>query len=254
MLLFFLPPHSRSPPCRGFTPTLCKQYTALQAAGKSFELVFVSSDRDEKSFNEYSDEMNFPALPFAARDAKGALSKHFGVQGIPTLVFVNATTGETISKNARGGISSDSFIADFPYHPKPVSDISASLDGINENASLIVFMESAEPEAQVAASEALNAVAVREKALPEAQRSGVTLFFTSVNSANGMNDRIRMGTGCAGARKTAAPQMVLVDLSDEGAVYHPAGDANVAVTAESITAFLAAYKAKTLTSGKFGEY
>eukprot|EP00959_Pyramimonas_sp_CCMP1952_P226731 4740719-Pyramimonas_sp.AAC.1 len=34
-------------PCRGFTPELIKTYNTLKAAGKPFEIVFVSSDNDE---------------------------------------------------------------------------------------------------------------------------------------------------------------------------------------------------------------
>ena len=41
------------PPCRMFTPELVKIYEQCKAEGKSFEVVFVSSDRDEASFAEY---------------------------------------------------------------------------------------------------------------------------------------------------------------------------------------------------------
>merc|ERR1719424_2821010 len=41
------------PPCRGFTPVLSEKYTALKKAGKDFELVFVSSDRNQAAFDEY---------------------------------------------------------------------------------------------------------------------------------------------------------------------------------------------------------
>ena len=34
------------PPCRMYTPKLAEQYAKLVAAGKPFEIVFVSSDRD----------------------------------------------------------------------------------------------------------------------------------------------------------------------------------------------------------------
>ena len=40
------------PPCRGFTPQLAQLYKDVTAAGKKFGVVFVSSDRDEKSFQE----------------------------------------------------------------------------------------------------------------------------------------------------------------------------------------------------------
>ena len=35
------------PPCRGFTPLLATCYAALKSAGKPFEIVFLSSDKDQ---------------------------------------------------------------------------------------------------------------------------------------------------------------------------------------------------------------
>ena len=64
------------------------------AAGKSFEVVFVSSDRDDAQFDEYYGTHPWAAVPFANRDAKNALSRKFKVQGIPTFVLVDGETGE----------------------------------------------------------------------------------------------------------------------------------------------------------------
>ena len=40
-------------PCRGFTPQLAEAYMGMQSMNKPFEIVFVSSDKDEDKFNEY---------------------------------------------------------------------------------------------------------------------------------------------------------------------------------------------------------
>merc|ERR1711907_525809 len=65
------------PPCRGFTPKLAEYYnTGLK---DKMEIIFVSSDRDQESFDEYSKEMPWLALPYEKRDAKNTLSKAFGV-------------------------------------------------------------------------------------------------------------------------------------------------------------------------------
>ena len=45
-------PCARCPPCRRFTPVLSEKYKTLLADGKPFEVVFISSDRDDSSFNE----------------------------------------------------------------------------------------------------------------------------------------------------------------------------------------------------------
>jgi hypothetical protein len=43
---------------RGFTPVLADTYTKMKAAGKSLEIVFVSSDQDDTSFKEYYQSMS----------------------------------------------------------------------------------------------------------------------------------------------------------------------------------------------------
>merc|ERR1712061_422912 len=87
------------PPCRGFTPKLAEWYTKdLQKKG--LEIVFVSSDRDEKAFNEYYAEQPWTALPYTSRDLKNQLSKKFKVQGIPSFVILDAD-GKVITKDGR---------------------------------------------------------------------------------------------------------------------------------------------------------
>jgi len=104
------------PPCRGFTPKLAEWYKAdLQSKG--LEVVFVSSDKDEDAFNSYYSEMPWLALPFADRDGKAALNKKFKVNGIPSLVIVDAQTGELITADGRAAVSSDPTGEKIPWTP-----------------------------------------------------------------------------------------------------------------------------------------
>ena len=57
------------PPCRGFTPLLTKFYS-INSQKKNFEVIFVSSDNDEKSFSEYYHSMPWLALEYKQRDLK----------------------------------------------------------------------------------------------------------------------------------------------------------------------------------------
>jgi nucleoredoxin len=57
------------PPCRGFTPLLAKFYTN-NSKNKNFEVIFVSSDSDEASFQEYYHSMPWLALEYKQRDLK----------------------------------------------------------------------------------------------------------------------------------------------------------------------------------------
>merc|ERR1711907_410413 len=49
------------PPCRGYTPELSKAYEG-SAKKDDTAVVFVSSDRDQASFDEYYSEMSFFAV------------------------------------------------------------------------------------------------------------------------------------------------------------------------------------------------
>ena len=109
------------PPCRGFTPQLAKWYTDDLKA-KGLEVVFVSSDEDEDAFKSYFGEMPWTALPFADRERKKTLSSTYGVEGIPTLVILDAQ-GNIINKNARNAISSDPTGHDFPWKPQSLREI-----------------------------------------------------------------------------------------------------------------------------------
>lgn len=111
------------PPCRGFTPLLSSWYEQFKRShekGNELEIIFVSSDRDESSFNEYYDEMPWLALPFEARDMKEKLSAQFGVKGIPSLVFLT-NQGELITKNGRDIVSRDPTGANYPWKPKTIA-------------------------------------------------------------------------------------------------------------------------------------
>lgn len=102
-------------PCRGFTPQLAAQYDVLRKAGKKIEIIFVSSDQDQASFDAYFKEMPWKALDYSARDLKETLSEIFEVSGIPTLVLLQPN-GDVISTNGRSRIMSG--VDAFPYDDK----------------------------------------------------------------------------------------------------------------------------------------
>jgi len=95
------------PPCRAFTPQLVKFYDTLKAAGKPFEIVFVSSDNSKDAMYEYMKEtgMNWLALPYGDKH-KETLAAKFNVSGIPKLVILNSK-GEVITESGRNYVSGD---------------------------------------------------------------------------------------------------------------------------------------------------
>jgi len=103
-------------PCRGFTPRLAEAYSKDLKA-KGFEVVFVSSDRDEAAFDSYFGEQPWTALPYGERSLKAKLSSKYKVQGIPSLIILDAETGATITTDGREEVSTDPSGARFPWKP-----------------------------------------------------------------------------------------------------------------------------------------
>lgn len=87
------------PPCRAFLPKLIEAYHKIKSKDKAFEIVFISSDKDQASFDKFFAGMPWLALPFGD-ERKAFLTKKFKVHGIPMLVALGPT-GRTITKEAR---------------------------------------------------------------------------------------------------------------------------------------------------------
>ena len=77
------------PPCRAFTPKLVEFYNK-NAANDDFELLFVSSDKDQAAMNGYMTEMKMPWIGLSLKNKQGAaLKTKYGVKGIPCLVLLD---------------------------------------------------------------------------------------------------------------------------------------------------------------------
>ncbi|XP_067032909.1 nucleoredoxin-like [Acropora muricata] len=121
------------PPCRGFTPKLAKFYEEYnkKQGDKKFEIVFVSSDKNQGEYNSYYGEMPWLALPFRDRARKDHLSQKFKVSGIPTLVLLDGKDGKEITKEGRGNILDDPKGNNFPWKPKTVFEVLKDVTLIN---------------------------------------------------------------------------------------------------------------------------
>jgi nucleoredoxin len=112
------------PPCRRFTPQLACVYRQLADEGKTFGVVFVSSDNSAEEFQEYFDTMPWVALSFDQRELKRLLSDAFEVEGIPTLVLIDPKTG---SCNTDGTQVIGEFGAvGFPWGPEQLAAVTAA--------------------------------------------------------------------------------------------------------------------------------
>jgi nucleoredoxin len=227
------------PPCKAFTPVFAEMYKKLQAAGKPFEVVFVSSDKSEAQFKEYMGEMPWLALPYSERDLKGELSEYFGVSGIPSLAIVDADEKRTtITKQGRGSVSGDAddVIAAFPWHPKPFNDVNKQQDGLNEETCLVLLTDGVEDKAEFAkAVAALETVATAAEAKAKESKGEMPFRFFFASPGAVVVEQIRKLTGQEGK----LPAMVMLDIPDQGG-YYVAKSASMEVG--DIEDFVANYK------------
>ncbi|CAH1414972.1 unnamed protein product [Lactuca virosa] len=110
------------PPCRAFTPKLVETYHEIKKKHNNFEVIFISSDRDQDSFDEYYGSMPWLALPFGDK-RKQSLSRLFKVNGIPLLAALGPT-GKTVTTEARGLIMAHGAEA-FPFTDERMAEIEA---------------------------------------------------------------------------------------------------------------------------------
>ncbi len=86
------------PPCRDFTPRLVDAYNTMRQQGQPFEVVFVSSDRNNEAMFQYMNEydMAWLSVPFDD-ERRMAMAQHHQIRGIPSLVVVDER-GQVISR------------------------------------------------------------------------------------------------------------------------------------------------------------
>ena len=109
------------PPCRKFTPKLAEVYENLKKSSQDFEVVFISSDSSDDEFKSYLKEMPWPAIPFDKESVKDSCSEKYDVEGYPTLVLINAETGDVISSDGTTLIE-ECGAEGFPFNEKRIDE------------------------------------------------------------------------------------------------------------------------------------
>jgi len=229
------------PPCRGFTPELAQWYSKSLHA-KGLEVIFVSSDRDENSFKEYFGEMPWLALDYSDRKRKAQLSNMFGVSGIPSIVIIGPD-GNVITKEGREAVSSDPEGTEFPWYPKPVTDLKSGPGSLEEVPTIIAFCESSTPEVKRAAEDAMMPLAQQYLDMQKMEGEEDPKYaFRLASEAGGIAARLREIMSVPPSTQT--PRLMLIDIPDNGAFYSgPEGE----ITNDVVAKFVADYESKTLT-------
>uniref|UniRef100_K4A7K4 protein-disulfide reductase n=1 Tax=Setaria italica TaxID=4555 RepID=K4A7K4_SETIT len=112
-------------PCRAFLPMLVKEYNKIKEKHSDFEIVFISSDSDQSSFDEFFTEMPWLALPLED-ERKAFLEKTFRIRGIPSLVAIGPN-GQTVSRDAKAQLMIHGAEA-FPFTEERLEELQKELD------------------------------------------------------------------------------------------------------------------------------
>ncbi|XP_016124040.1 nucleoredoxin [Sinocyclocheilus grahami] len=115
-------------PCKQFNASLCEFYSKFKKSSEhkdKLEIVFISSDQDQKQWQDFLQEMQWPALPFKDRHKKMKLWNKYKVTSIPSLVFIDAATGKVVCRNGLLVVRDDPKGLEFPWGPKPFVEVVA---------------------------------------------------------------------------------------------------------------------------------
>lgn len=113
------------PPCRAFTHQLIEAYNAIKTTKTgSFQIIFVSSDRDQEEFKRHISTMPWLAIPYDDK-ARHDLCRIFDINEIPALVLMGQE-GKVLSTNGRALISTYGASA-FPFTESKVSEVEEAL-------------------------------------------------------------------------------------------------------------------------------
>ena len=121
------------PPCQTFTPRLASVYQKVNERNPgSFEVVFVSWDRNQVEFEEYyREKMAWLALPFTKAREKQQLQSLFSVVGIPSL-FLFDKHGNALKRDANQLIFDDPDGSGFPWRNSlSINEVLRVLEGVS---------------------------------------------------------------------------------------------------------------------------
>jgi len=240
LMLYFsadwCPPSSR----QITTPRLSEFYRKMKAERDDFELVFVSSDQSEQSFEEYfTQNMTFCALPYQLRDTEKQLSKKYQIKSIPTLLMLGPMmeNGERplINPNVRGfmegeGTNTNAIKNEFPFHIQQYGSIDKA--DLNDEKCVLIFHENANEEEQ----EKTKEVAKQAAAKIGGDEEKVKIYW-SLDKTGTIGARVRSVLNMPDASSSTKPTMILLDLPDHGGHYK---SDETDITVDSITNFIQA--------------
>ncbi|XP_069698968.1 nucleoredoxin-like [Periplaneta americana] len=227
------------PPCKAFTPQLIETYSKVRARGNKFEVIFVSSDRSDESFTLYLRTMPWLAVPWEQEETRRELAALLGVQGIPTLVLLDAD-GSVITADGRGEVNEDPLGEQFPWRPKLVNILTERYAAkLHDYPAIILFVEGEDGEMEFAQSVLLPAAEQFAMLTDSLHRDEDRLLHFFVGCDCETSDLLREFVGL----DDAVPLLTAIDI--------PGGQLSVMedgaeITEQSVISFVARFLDGTL--------
>ncbi|PAV86699.1 hypothetical protein WR25_21887 isoform C [Diploscapter pachys] len=139
------------PPARLWIKQLIPVYESLRSNGKSIELVFCSSDRTQDAFDQFLEQMPWPAFSYDTAKTL-SLTRLWNVNGIPALLLVD-DKGTILSRHGRSSLLSDPLGQLFPWGFQSMYELNElTMCRLRDEPSLILFTEGSPEDMQFSLS------------------------------------------------------------------------------------------------------
>lgn len=228
-----------------FTPWLIKAYKLLRKNRSDFELMFISGDESQASFDASVSDMGFASVPFEDTAAREGLERRLEIQSYPTLVMLGPKPpsvdddGGTnvggdrpiINTEVQAVIENGDYVSQFPFYPRKWGDLCTTTDDINTHKCLVVFHEGGNDEEQMDLEDTI------QDAADEYVGDELCKFYWACDADAPLSVNIRRA--CRLGPIDGIPRMVLLDIPNDGAFY-VSGETEI--SAETIGKFLSNYK------------
>ncbi|KAH0944448.1 hypothetical protein HN011_007617 [Eciton burchellii] len=155
------------PPCKAFTPQLVDTYQRIRERGHDFEIIFISSDRSEDSYNAYTETMPWLRIPFSQEERRRKLARALDVQAIPTLIILDPRDN-IITLDGRAELIEDPEGLNFPWTSRLVNILTEKYaTSLHDAPAIILFVEGEDCEIQFGESVLLPAAQAYRRDQPD---------------------------------------------------------------------------------------
>ncbi|XP_043275156.1 nucleoredoxin-like [Venturia canescens] len=234
------------PPCKAFTPQLVDTYQRIRERGHNFEVIFVSSDRSEESYNAYIESMPWLRIPFAQEERRQKLARALDVQAIPTLVILDPRDN-IITLEGRTELLEDPEGLNYPWTTRLVNILTEKYaTSLHDAPGIILFVEGDDSEVHFGESVLLPAAESYRRERPDYDPNyddpdGTLQFYIALDCET--SDILREFVGL----DDAVPLLTAIDIPR--GIYAVMED-GAEITVESVQQFVDGFRNDKLVTNK----